>query len=552
MKKTFIYLSMLAMTFGFVACSNDDDVTEQTVQQQDNMMVITASLDDNITRTSLGNGGDVVWSEGDYIIIPSKTIGNQPTIFNLISGAGKTTATFRGEKLSDGDVTYDAYYGVDAEMYLPSAQIYDAEKRISKAPMHASVTVSGNQVNASAVTFKNLCGLLKISLPETANVSIANIKMTASQPLSGNFTLTTDKEINKKLTNSSNTIVLNCGSGVDLSDGSKDFYIYVPANDYGGIKFVFTTTDGLTCTKTLKATSTINVVSSKITPITFSTVSFSNVPSVDDSYAVDLGLSVKWASKNIGAENNYDSGDYFAWGEVAPKTNFTKQNYVWYNSSTDLYTNYCNEDNYGNIAKQNTLDSSDDAAVVNWGGKWRMPTLKEWKELSDGCFWVRTNNYNGKGIGGYIIYKVDDANKADRGIMLAQSNNNSKDQISKGNSGVEYHSGEWQERVGGVIIPKFEDRDPSTHIFIPFAGHMEGAQKKNNSGSTLYMEHWIPTLSTTEKANSYRGQNQTLSENAMEIHPYYLLYYSNISRQCLILPQAGWERSLPQQTPLRF
>lgn len=516
MKKTFIYLSMLAMTFGFVACSNDDDVTEQTVQQQDNMMVITASLDDNITRTSLGNEGTVVWSEGDYIIIPSKNLGNPPTIFNLISGAGETTATFRGEKLSDGDVTYDAYYGVDAEMYLPSEQVYDAAKKISKAPMHASVTVSGGQVDASTVKFKNLCGLLKISLPQMTGVSIGNIKMTASQPLSGNFTLTTGKEINK-LTNSSNTIVLNCGSGVDLSDGSKDFYIYVPANDYGGVKFVFTTTDGLTCTKTLKSTSTINVVSSKITPITFSTVSFSNVPSVDDSYAVDLGLSVKWASKNIGAENNYDSGDYFAWGEVASKTNFTQQNYVWYNSSTKLYTNYCNEDNYGNITKQTTLDTSDDAAVVNWGGKWRMPTLKEWNALIDSCFWVRTNNYNGKGVGGYIIYKVDEANKDDRGYLLAQTNNkNEEDQTSTGKSGVEYHSGKWQERVGGFIIPKYEEREPSTHIFIPFAGHMEGAQKKNNSGSTLYMEHWIPTLSTTENANSYRGINESLSVNAMQ------------------------------------
>lgn len=505
---------MLAMTFGFVACSNDDDVTEQTVQQQDNMMVITASLDDNITRTSLGNEGTVVWSEGDYIIIPSKNLDNPPTIFNLISGAGKTTATFRGEKLSDGDVTYDAYYGVDAEMYLPSEQVYDAAKKISKAPMHASVTVKDGQVNASAVTFKNLCGLLKISLPATANVSIANIKMTASQPLSGNFTLTTDKEINKKLTNSSNTIVLNCGSGVGLSNGSKDFYIYVPANDYGGVKFVFTTTDGLTCTKTLKSTSTINVVSSKITPITFSTVSFSNVPSVAESNAVDLGLSVKWASKNIGAENNYDSGDYFAWGEVAPKTNFTQQNYVWYNSNTTYYTKYCNDDNYGNITKQTTLDTSDDAAVVNWGGKWRMPTSKEWKELIDGCFWVRTTNYNKSGIAGYIIYKVDEANKVDRGYLLAQSNN-SEDQTSTGKSKKEYHSGKWRDYF-------WQDyNDPDTHIFIPYAGHMEGAQKKNysdknNSGTTLYMEHWLPTLSSTEYANSYRGQNINLSVNDMQ------------------------------------
>ena len=83
---------------------------------------------------------------------------------------------------------------------------------------------------------------------------------------------------------------------------------------------------------------------------------------------VDLGLSVKWATCNIGANSPEEYGDYFAFGEVKPKSDYTWSNYKWCESSTYTLTKYCTESNYGIVDNKTVLDPEDDAAVVNWGG----------------------------------------------------------------------------------------------------------------------------------------------------------------------------------------
>ena len=86
---------------------------------------------------------------------------------------------------------------------------------------------------------------------------------------------------------------------------------------------------------------------------------------------VDLGLSVKWATCNVGADSPEDKGDYYAWGETATKITYTESN-----CST------CKE-NIGDISGNPQYD----AAAANWGGDWRMPTEDEFQELIDECDW---------------------------------------------------------------------------------------------------------------------------------------------------------------------
>lgn len=93
---------------------------------------------------------------------------------------------------------------------------------------------------------------------------------------------------------------------------------------------------------------------------------------------VDLGLSVKWATYNVGAEKPSDYGDYFAWGETSPKSEYTEENSVTYKK------------NMGDIAG----DSRYDAARANWGGSWRLPTRAEMEELVNKCK-TRWTTYNG-------------------------------------------------------------------------------------------------------------------------------------------------------------
>ncbi|WP_289299889.1 hypothetical protein [Xylanibacter muris] len=93
--------------------------------------------------------------------------------------------------------------------------------------------------------------------------------------------------------------------------------------------------------------------------------------SINGHEYVDLGLSVKWATCNVGASSPEDSGNYYAWGEITTKTEYTKAN------SETLYKNM--DDISGNPQY--------DAARVNWGGTWRLPTKAEFKELSNKCTW---------------------------------------------------------------------------------------------------------------------------------------------------------------------
>ena len=110
---------------------------------------------------------------------------------------------------------------------------------------------------------------------------------------------------------------------------------------------------------------------------------------------IDLGLpsGLKWATCNVGASSPEQAGLYFAWGETTGYTGeqvtsgvrkFDSASYTASAISTDL-----------------TLEQ--DAAHVNLGGNWRMPTEAEYQELHDNCNVVATENYNGTGVKGCIF-----------------------------------------------------------------------------------------------------------------------------------------------------
>lgn len=102
----------------------------------------------------------------------------------------------------------------------------------------------------------------------------------------------------------------------------------------------------------------------------------------DDEEYVDLGLSVKWAKCNLGAEKPSDYGDYYAWGETEPKTFYSWSTYKWMPSGKDepkFITKYNTTDG------KTVLDAEDDAATVKLGSPWRMPTKEEFQELLNKC-----------------------------------------------------------------------------------------------------------------------------------------------------------------------
>ena len=105
---------------------------------------------------------------------------------------------------------------------------------------------------------------------------------------------------------------------------------------------------------------------------------------------VDLGLSVKWATCNVGASKPEQYGDYFAWGETKPKKYYSRSNHL-----------------YKNKSKPKTLPRANDAAHANWGGTWRMPTWSEQYELREKCTWKWTTQ---NGVNGYKVTSKSNGN----------------------------------------------------------------------------------------------------------------------------------------------
>ena len=163
--------------------------------------------------------------------------------------------------------------------------------------------------------------------------------------------------------------------------------------------------------------------------------------------------NIKWATCNVGAENPWDYGDYYAWGETEPKPNYSWSTYKFELGTNEQgpFSKYVNDDRYGTEDYKTTLDPEDDAAHVKWGGTWRIPTYQEWISLRSDTFydWTWTDDYLGDG-----------SNHA--GQIVTRNN------------------------VGG------NDPCAGNSIFLPATGRMDGAQNESKNQAGYY---WSSLLS---------------------------------------------------------
>ena len=151
---------------------------------------------------------------------------------------------------------------------------------------------------------------------------------------------------------------------------------------------------------------------------------------------VDLGLSVKWATCNVGASTPGAYGNYYAWGETSTKSNYDYDNCASIGKS------------WGDIGG----NSSRDAARVSWGGSWRMPTEAECQELIENCTWTMTTQNGHKG------YKVT-SKKNGQSIFLPAAGFRDGGELYHGGEGGFYWSSTPDESNAGLAYTLYFDED---------------------------------------------------------------------------------------------
>lgn len=193
--------------------------------------------------------------------------------------------------------------------------------------------------------------------------------------------------------NDGKTITLDCGTeGVQLdASTATNFYIYLPPNTYStGMRITVLTTDNKYFEKTTKTSVSIernNLYTFDWTP------SFAPIP----DGTVELGLSVFWSTKNLGAANDGDHGDYYAFGSTELIYNsIDEEGVIYYKSgccfSEDKAPFYSGGAFTKYASSESVLEPSDDAATAVLGDGWRTPTKAEFQELINNCSVSKVSN----------------------------------------------------------------------------------------------------------------------------------------------------------------
>ena len=434
MKKTIL----LSILIAFMACNKENLVLEAPKSEVDNDEVKV-----NITITRVDSFGSTkatvknAFANEDVVFVFFKGIAAPKYLEMKYNSSTDTWTSTAKNGLTPSDLS-DAADKKMTAIYLPygsTATVAASEGNF----IFSDITYSGYFLNAELVTYtydgEGLSGTLNMTAPALSSGSDKLIHFDISGFTSGhNYMIRQDyvKPLTFASVSADGEVVKNEGvmgkpitgyeDGAMLSfSGILDASVVGNAVDYQfsiddlTASIIYTRDAG---TKTLSTSKYIGLGAI-------------NNPSVWNSLenVVDLGLSVKWATFNVGATAPEEYGDYYAWGTTEPyyEAGYAQEdpqahwkdgidgwygygwsNYKWCNNSKSTLTKYCNDSNYGNAGftdDKTTLDLEDDVAHVKWSGNWRIPTHAEFDELCNNCTWIWYSSGNAEfnGVAGYKV-----------------------------------------------------------------------------------------------------------------------------------------------------
>ena len=415
MKKYIQSMMAFAAIVSFASCSSEDNNSTIENESATKVMTFTAMQegDSQSTRAAISSTDSKVinWEEGDQISIFDGTNNKQ---FTLKDGKGTPNATFTGEALESG--SYTAVYPYQSTASLSGNDVTNvtlpATQTATDNSFDKNAALMMAQSNSNTLNFKNVVGYVKVK--PTFNCTRIDLKaFDNSAVLAGTGTVSYNNgEPTLDLSETKDYAITLRG---DIK-ANKYYYIAVPPVTLkAGWTIEFTAKDnGKLYSR--KGTNPITFTRNKVTDLgEFATTGDYWYDPVRADQEVDLGLTITIGTKNYKvifaksnltttglATNEYDYGDYFAWGAIKPwYTKIDKTSSSWtatweksggysitnapfYNSSTDSYTKYTPGD---------ALEASDDAARQILKGDWRIPTTEIWAALVNNStkVWDSTN-----------------------------------------------------------------------------------------------------------------------------------------------------------------
>ena len=462
MKKYIQSMMAFAAIVSFASCSSEDNNTTIENESATKVMTFTAMQegDEQSTRAAISTSDSKVinWEEGDQISIFDGTNNKQ---FTLKDGKGTPSATFTGEALESG--SYTAVYPYQSTASLSGNDVTNvtlpATQTATDNSFDKNAALMMAQSNSNTLNFKNVVGYVKVK--PTFNCTRIDLKaFDNSAVLAGTGTVSYNN--GKPTLDLSETKDYAITLRGDIK-ANKYYYIAVPPVKLkAGWTIQFTASDGKVYSR--KGTNDITFTRNKVTNLgEFATTG--DYPARGDivraDQEVDMGVfeingknyRLIFAKSNLTKEglaaNEYDYGDYFAWGATEP----------WYYSATNTWKEGkeagFTQANAPTLSKtynaNEVLSSSDDAARQILGGDWQLPTTEIWKAL-----WDANKNKVYWGLDGKMRY----------------------DTISG---------------IKGMKISKKDD--PNTYIFLPAAG--SAGKEVNNVGDFGY--YWSGTANSSTK-----------------------------------------------------
>ncbi|MDO4957292.1 MAG: hypothetical protein Q4E60_09790 [Bacteroidales bacterium] len=375
MKNLYTIIAALAMAMGMASCSHEEAIEQIEAETPKAPVKVQAVTENAETRATYEVGTyRVLWSEGDKIKFVSKNDDSVVFYFTLSSEAGQPNGEFTMDAdqadLADGE--YMVYYPATWEGLTADGKIkswprqlfrYGVACDISDAPMVATATVSNGGTTVSSLSFTNVGAMVRYTAFSGEQTKYLYSVVLKAKRING---VDEDRPIS----------VLNFDS---RRIGARNIITFaVPPGNYEGVTLEYNVIDG---SKAVKKAANMKIERNKFYDAKFLDMVYS-----EPVKAVDFGLGIKIADRNLGAASPEDFGDYYSFGE------------------TEVKTQYLIDDiRFPDCPQSSDLPLDHDAAYTAWGGNWHVPSDIEIGALLGSLNWNWTDNYNGTGVAGYIL-----------------------------------------------------------------------------------------------------------------------------------------------------